>query len=347
MQAYLDRIRRTISADRFAAYHRSGDRDDFDVLARYLWNAMLCEALYPAMQAFEVALRNSLYSAIESVYPASAGDCNDVTSWLDFRVPIIHPNEVHRISDAKSELSRRGKPLTVGGLVAELNLNFWRKLLHKPYGDRAITAPGNFWPRLIPAVFPAVDRKFNNIARISDAVDQIHAMRNRMFHHEPIFDRVLQKHGTLLRVIHWIEPELGATVREFDRFPETFSLQPEGLRHRLELVANAGHDERARSAARETLVRSAKNALGPSGEANDPDAHDVRELAKALLDVATRQVPSAWVLRSMRERLTSFVASTPADAPLAIAASRLADAIRHYLALDHAASIITPPAVAS
>lgn len=245
MQGYLDQIRKTISTDRFDAYRRSGDRDDLDVLARYLWNAMLCEALYPAMQAFEVAFRNSLYHAIEGAYPAIEADCEDVTSWLDFKVPIIHPHETHRVPDAKFELARRGKPLTAGRLIAELNLNFWRKLLHKPYGDRSTSAPGNFWPRLIPVVFPAVDRRFNNIARISEAVDEIHAMRNRMFHHEPIFDQVRQRHGMLLRVIRWIEPELEATVREFDRFPETFSMQPEGVRDRLELVANARHEERA------------------------------------------------------------------------------------------------------
>lgn len=260
MQGYLDQIRKTTSSDRFDAYRRSGDRDDFDVLARYLWNAMLCEALYPAMQAFEVALRNSLYCAIESAYPATEADCEDVTSWLDFKVPIIHPNEVRRIPDAKFELARRGKPLTVGRLIAELNLNFWRKLLHKPYGDRATSAPGNFWPRLIPVVFPAVDRRFNNIARISEAVDEIYAMRNRMFHHEPIFDQALHRHRTLLHAIHWIEPDLAATVREFDRFPETFRLQHEGVRDRLEFVANTRHDTRARSLARGNPVKGIKGS---------------------------------------------------------------------------------------
>jgi hypothetical protein len=232
-------------------------------------------------------------------------------------------------------------------LIAELNLNFWRKLLHKPYGDRARAAPGNFWPRLIPVVFPAVDRRFNNIARISDAVDEIYAMRNRMFHHEPIFDRVLQKHGTLMRVIRWIEPKLESTVREFDRFPETFSLQPEGLRDRLELVANARHDERARSVAREDLVKGAKSVLAASWDPSDAGAHDVRELTKALLDIATRPVPSAWVLRSMRERLVGFVANAPSDAAVAVAASRLADAIGEYLALDHASHVTAPAAAGS
>ncbi len=346
MQAYIDSMRRTISRDRFEAFRRSGDRDDLDVLARYLWNAMLCEALYPAMQAFEVALRNNLYAGIEAVYPATEADCEDVASWLDFRTPLIHPNEVHRIPDAKSELARRGKPLTVGRLIAELNLNFWRKLLHRPYGERAASARGNFWPRLIPAVFPEVDRRFNIIARISDAVDEIYAMRNRMFHQEPIFDGVLQKHGTLMRVIRWIEPHLEATVRAFDRFPEMFSLQPEGLRHRLNFVASTDHDRRAMSLAREDLIKSAKAVLGVDRDATDPDAHAVRELAIALLDVAARPVPSAWVLRAMSERLASFAGSARSDTSLLVATSGLADAIGGYLALV-GASIVAVPAAAS
>ncbi|HEX6368589.1 MAG TPA: hypothetical protein VF006_06645 [Longimicrobium sp.] len=347
MQGYLDQIRKTVSRDRFDAYRRSGDRDDFDVLARYLWNAMLCEALYPAMQAFEVALRNTLYRAIESAYPAAEADCEDVASWLDLKVPILHPKEAYRVPDAKSELARRGKQLTVGRLIAELNLNFWRKLLHRPYGARAAGASGNFWPRLIPAAFPAVDRRSNNIARISEAVDEIYVMRNRMFHHEPIFDRVLQKHGTLLRVIRWIEPELEVTIREFDRFPETFSLQPEGLRDRLERVAHAGHDARAHSAARENLVKGARRVLGAAWDATDAGAHDVRELANALPGLAARPVPSGWVLRSMRDRLASFVENARSDAAITVAASGLADAIARYLALDRAPDPAGPPAVGS
>lgn len=344
MQGYLDQIRKTISSDRFDAYRRSGDRDDFDVLARYLWNAMLCEALYPPMQAFEVALRNNLYRAIKSIYPAAEADCEDVTSWLDLKVPIIHPKEVHRIPEAKSELARQGKPLTVGRLIAELNLNFWRKLLHRPYGDRATTASGNFWPRLIPTVFPGVDRKFNNIARISEAVDEIYVMRNRMFHHEPIFHGVLQNHGTLLRVIRWMEPELEITIREFDRLPETFSLQPGGLRDRLERVADAGHDECARSVARENLVKAARRVLGSAWDATDAGAHDVRELANALPGIAARPVPSGWVLRSMRDRLASFVAGARANAAITEAASALGDAIAHYLELDRASHPAVPAA---
>lgn len=347
MQGYLDQIRKTISNDRFNAYRRSGDRDDFDVLTRYLWNAMLCEALYPAVQAFEVALRNSLYHAIESAYPASEADCEDVASWLDFKVPIIHPNEVHRIPDAKFALARQAKQLTPGRLIAELNLNFWRKLLHKPYGDRSASAPGYFWPRLIPVAFPAVGRRFNNIARISEAVDEIYAMRNRMFHHEPIFDQVRQKHGTLLRVIRWIEPELEATVRKFDRLPATFSLEPDGLRDRLELVATTRHDEGAHSLARENLVKRAKGVLGASWDASYAGVHDVRDLARALLDIAALPVPSAWVLGSMTERLSRFVANAPSDAAITVAASGLADAIGQYLALDRPPNVAAPSAVDS
>ena len=45
---------RAHSADRHGAYRRAGD-DDAAVLARYLWNTPFGEALYPTLQALEVA----------------------------------------------------------------------------------------------------------------------------------------------------------------------------------------------------------------------------------------------------------------------------------------------------
>jgi hypothetical protein len=342
MQAYLDATRKAISKERFESYRRSGDRDDFDVLARYMWNAMVCEAIYPAMHAFEITLRNSLYYAVESAYPAAESDCEDVTSWLDLKRPIIHPNEIRRIPDAKSELARQNKDLTVGRLVAELNLNFWRKLLHKPYGEKSTQAPGNFWPRLLPMAFPHVDRKSNNVSRISETVDEIYKMRNRMFHQEPIFDKVLIKHGKLLRAIGWIAPEMEATVREFDRFPETFTLQPEGLRDRLEQVAKSQHDVRAWSLGRENLVRRAKSILGASHDPGDNNARDLRDLARALLDLSRQPVPPRWVLRAMRERLVAYAAAAPRDATLGSAATALANAIDAQLALEGLSAVIDP-----
>jgi hypothetical protein len=115
----------------------------------------------------------------------------------------------------------------------------------------------------------------------------------------------------------------------------------------LKRVADAGHDERARSVVRENLVKGARRVLGSAWDATDAGAHDVRELANALLRIADRPVPSGWVLRSMRDRLSSFVAHRRSDTAITEAASALCDAVAQYLALDHASDPAVPAAPGS
>lgn len=43
-----------------------------ELVARYLWNMALCEALYPSLHAIELALRNTISSAAERMYAPAA-----------------------------------------------------------------------------------------------------------------------------------------------------------------------------------------------------------------------------------------------------------------------------------
>ena len=60
-------LSRAHSPECLGAYRRAGD-DDAAVLARYLWNTQLCEALHPTLQALGVALRNRFQAAIARAY---------------------------------------------------------------------------------------------------------------------------------------------------------------------------------------------------------------------------------------------------------------------------------------
>ena len=62
MQAFFQKLRAGISSPRLSKY-RSGDESDFEVIAKYVWNIALCEALYPALHTLEVALRNAVHQA--------------------------------------------------------------------------------------------------------------------------------------------------------------------------------------------------------------------------------------------------------------------------------------------
>lgn len=65
---YLSQIEQAISPERLRPYRRSPQEADVAVHARYLWNAVLSEALYPPLQALEVALRNGIHAAATGAY---------------------------------------------------------------------------------------------------------------------------------------------------------------------------------------------------------------------------------------------------------------------------------------
>jgi len=105
-------LSRAHSPERLAAYRRPND-DDAAVLARYLWNTQLGEALYPTLQALEVALRNSVHAAITRAYGRA--------DWYDGTPPILQARQQDLVAEAKATLRAAGKPIAPGRLVAELH----------------------------------------------------------------------------------------------------------------------------------------------------------------------------------------------------------------------------------
>jgi hypothetical protein len=100
----------TLSADRLAPYRRPLDQDDLDAAARYLWNVALCEALYPVLQAQEIALRNTLHNAISSLQGAMWFDAPGL---LDPHAQTVaaSPSPSRRLPSRWSPLSHSRQPI--------------------------------------------------------------------------------------------------------------------------------------------------------------------------------------------------------------------------------------------
>src|SRR5438552_2173704 len=109
-------LSRAHSPERLGAYRRAGD-DEAAVLARYLWNSQLSEALYPTLQALEVALRNSVHAAVSRAYGRA--------DWYDGTPAILQARQQDLVADATATLRAAGKPVTPGRVVAELPFGFW------------------------------------------------------------------------------------------------------------------------------------------------------------------------------------------------------------------------------
>jgi hypothetical protein len=204
------------SPDRFATYvsHASGDRQL--AVLYYERNVHLSEALYGVIQGLEVALRNSIHSALSQ---ASSPE------WY-LRLTLLHP-QTCMVSEALAKLAKRGKPSTPGRVVAELPFGFWTSLIGHKYEK-------SMWVRYLHGIFAHAWQEqsdSNGVIKVTkidrqpifQRLDDIRTLRNRIAHHEPILDYPLkERYRQILEAIAWLCPTTSAWVDSTSCFSGRF-----------------------------------------------------------------------------------------------------------------------------
>ncbi|HEX8322025.1 MAG TPA: hypothetical protein VF632_26810 [Longimicrobium sp.] len=210
-----------------------------DVLSRYLWNIALCEATYPTLQTLEVALRNAVFDAGCASYPFTASpSLAQVPCWLD--TAVLLPGDRSKVAGAKARLRDAGKPPEPCRLVAELTFGFWTTLFDVRYENTRI-----LWPRLFgQKIFADAPKRFRNRKALSPLLNRVRHLRNRAFHHEPIWHwrDLREQHAIALDLIGWMSPPLRETVGALDRFDAVYA---DGLDPFREIVLTAAGTARA------------------------------------------------------------------------------------------------------
>lgn len=204
-------LQRALSTDRLDSYSHSNDLNHDSAVARYLWNAALCESLYPILHCTEVSLRNRLDSALTKRFGPS---------WVE-NATVLSPGELARVAEAREKLARRGKTKPGhANIVAELSLGFWVNLFGKSY-----ERPERLWPALALPVMsgaPSYNRK-RGVWR--ERLDEIRHLRNRAFHYEPLWhwSDLDDQHNRLCELLDWLSPEVATLVTTVSRFPSVKS----------------------------------------------------------------------------------------------------------------------------
>lgn len=211
LQDRLTRLEHGLSPERLSPYRRACDGDPAAALALYRWNAEVSAALGTTLGHVEIRLRNAMH--------------HELTAWSirQYQEPrwYLSPGgsffqqELDDIAKARRRATRDGRAETPGRVVAELNLGFWKFLLARRY-DRGL------W-------HPCLHRAFHRQPRaaVFAAVDQMHSARNRMAHHEPMFNRpVAALRDTALLVAGWICPVTREWIEEDCRVPEVVARRP-------------------------------------------------------------------------------------------------------------------------
>lgn len=181
-----------------------------EAVARHARNIALCEAMYPVLHMLEVVMRNSIHNAFSQHFGAPHWYDQD---WL---------NESHRILviDAKAELAKRNKPHDPDRVVAELSFGFWCGMFHFRYEDGARAA----WPTLLSSVLPNVPKSRRTRAKVQSRVEDARALRNRVFHHEPItfYQDLRDRHRHLVEVLGWFSPAARQHIEHICRFNRVY-----------------------------------------------------------------------------------------------------------------------------
>ena len=175
----IDDVRNVLSAPRLATYEdvlknvSQNASDTTDVLNLYLWNAEMSGALLFPMQLCEVTIRNAVSQAIASAY-------EEDWPWNQSFVGSLADNEKKSL---KEGIGKFVPPMT-GRVVAAMTLNFWEKMFTARHDDR-------IWNQNLTVVFPNLDPDLSVAdarKRIYDFMQAVRTLRNRIAHHEPIFN---------------------------------------------------------------------------------------------------------------------------------------------------------------
>jgi hypothetical protein len=204
---YYATIARRLSGERLAPYLLATNNDLDAALALYQWNTTVAAAFWADLGHLEVILRNALHERLTEW---------STPNWYVGNRHLFTDRMRSLVDEARLRARRAGYVETPGRVVAELNFGFWRYLLAARY-ERSL------WRPCLYRAFPGNGRRRD----VHDAVAALHQLRNRIAHHEPIYNRPLGRyHDTALAVAGWICPDTRQWIQRQSPVPATLARRP-------------------------------------------------------------------------------------------------------------------------
>lgn len=211
----ISSIEPALSPERLARYRPNGTSTDpnLDILVNYMWNIALADSLHCSLSAVEIALRNTIHGTLTVHF--------GTPNWYD-QTGIMDAYQQDEIERVKAKIRLNTNPITPGRVVAGLTFGFWVTTLSRNYEARLWRANKS---ETIKQAFPYVPRRKRQRGSIHEQYNRIRALRNRVSHHEPLFDdpNLNQLHHLVQDGIEWINPELRSLTAHFDSFPAVLS----------------------------------------------------------------------------------------------------------------------------
>lgn len=192
--ASIAKVAAALSAERMKPYLEHAEGDLSAAVRLYEWNLVVSGALYEALGILEVVLRNAIHERLMERHGNRPG------YWYDDPAGILSDMAHKDVASARQRIRKLHRSETPGRVVAELSFGFWKFLLSRRY-------EASLWTADLRHAFPRLRPQRRSL--VYGALDELHALRNRIAHHEPIYRRLLERDAeTTSRILEWIGPEV-------------------------------------------------------------------------------------------------------------------------------------------
>lgn len=170
-------VLRYLTSPRLSSFMSAAGGDPALALRLYEWNAAVSAESFRLIGQVEVVVRNAVHGTLAD-WSAEL----DTGSWFENRHGYLQSEAVRTVSRTKARLALRRRRITEDAVISDLNFGFWRHLLSGPYKS-------TLWPFAMRSAFPHLPSA--DAPKLFKAMAQLHVLRNRVAHHEPIHQRDL------------------------------------------------------------------------------------------------------------------------------------------------------------
>ncbi|MHC1672511.1 hypothetical protein ACODUM_06565 [Stenotrophomonas maltophilia] len=216
-----NKLQKHLSTPRISRYLHEAGQNQVQALRNYRTNVELSEALFPALNAVEISLRNAVHSQLSQRFRREdwwVAKRHKVGSRA-IQGPFYKSQE--KINGAIAGLARRNEARTPDKIVCELSFGFWTTLFNSAL-HQDIWGDGR-----LHLIFAHCPKSVRQRGTISAELNNIRFLRNRVFHYEPILwlanPELSVHHESCMRILDWLDPDLKHWVAAVDRFPRLLS----------------------------------------------------------------------------------------------------------------------------
>ncbi|MGB3420796.1 MAG: Abi family protein [Dolichospermum sp.] len=242
------------SEPRLSTYLIATNQDKLEALQLYKLNMRLSESLYSFLCIFELTLRNRISNILvqefgDNWFEEKAGkwlNGKATTEWQDKNGNTTQRKRLlQQIDKAKEEINKQNKKInnpqyhkliTSDTLTPELNFGFWTEIMGPEYDKIIWLIQKN---RYIKDVFPDAPTNLNfarEIQRIRRILYEIRVIRNRVFHHEPVFntkklsfDQLLTTYKDAKELLGWLSKDALCFFEENNQFEKLVNSIPSSM----------------------------------------------------------------------------------------------------------------------